>query len=139
MQIGLVVIGGGTAAATVFRLIAMPPPPPGSDGFAYGMAGFFGGVIITASLGLAATSIILPTLLGRDSALGFDRGQRLAVKVAGGMIGLGVLIAVVWGLQGVVPLLGLFLLAYVTICVILVWRGIEVVRDRRTGTEGVSR
>lgn len=125
VQIGIVVIGGGIAAVTVFWLFTMPPPPPGSDGFAYGMAGFFGGLIILVSLGLATLSVVLPTLLDRDSALGFNRWQRFGVKIAGGMIGLGVLIAVVGGLQGVVLLLGLLLLAYLTTCVLLVWRALS--------------
>lgn len=131
MQIGIVVIGGGIAAVTVGRLLAMPPPPPESDGFAHGMAGIVGGVIILVSLGLATIGVILPTLLGRDDALGFTRWQRLGVKSAGGMIGIGLIIAVVGGLQGVVLLLALLVLAYVTVCLMLIWRGIDVVTDRR--------
>lgn len=131
VQIGVVIIGGTIAAVTAFWLLTMPPPPPQSDGFAYGMAGLFGGIIILGSLGLATMSVILPTLLRRDSTLGFNRWQRIGATIAGGLIGVGVLSAVVGGLQGVVLLLELVLLAYLTTCVILVWRGIEVVGDRR--------
>lgn len=126
-QVGLVIIGGGITASTVFWLMTMPSPPPGSDGFAYGFAGFFGGVIVLVSLGIPTISITVPTLLGCNSALGLNRWQRLGVKVACGMIGLGILIAVVRGLEGVVALLILLLLAYLVTCVILIWRGVEVV------------
>ena len=60
------------------------------------------------------------------------------MKMAGGLIGLGVLIAIVGRLQGVVALLALLLLAYGVVCAILVWRGIEVVSRRRMGARGVS-
>lgn len=138
VRVGLVIFGAGVTALTVLYLASMPPPPPGSDGFAHGMAGFFGGGIILLSLGLATISIILPTMLGRDDPLGFNAWQRLAIKGAGGMIGLGVVVALVAGLNGVFLLLALLVLAFGVVCAMLVWRFFEVVVKRRTKAEGAA-
>lgn len=138
VRVGLVIFGAGVTTLTVLYLASMPPPPPGSDGFAHGMAGLFGGGIILLSLGLATISIILPTMLGRDDPLGFNGWQRLAIKVAGGMIGLGVVVALVDGLNGVFLLLALLVLAFGVVCATLVWRFVEVVIERRTKDEGAA-
>lgn len=137
-RIGLVVVGGGIAALTVLHLASMPPPPPESDGFAHGMAAIFGGGVILLSLGLASVAVVLPSLLGREDPLGFGRWQRLALRGAGGVIVLGVLVAFVMGLDGVVHLLALTVLAFGIVCATLVWRGVEVVKERRTGVEGAA-
>lgn len=134
-RIGVVLVGGGVAVLTVLRLASMPPPPPDSDGFAYGMAAIFGGGLILLSLSLATMTVILPTLLGRDDPLGFNRWQRLVLKGAGGLIGLGLGLALVMGLNGVVLLLALLMVAFGLVCAMLGWRGFEVVRDRRTNRE----
>ena len=138
VRIGLVIVGAGVTALTVGYLASMPPPPPNSDGFAHGMAAIFGGGIILLSLGLATITIILPTLLGRDDPLGFSRWQRLALKGAGGLIGLGLLLALVGGLSGVFHLLALVVVAFGVVCAMLVWRGLEIVLDRWTRTNGVD-
>lgn len=109
----------------------MPSPPPESDGFAHGMAAVIGGAIILLSLGPATLLIVTPTVLGREDPLGFNRRQRIALKAAGGLVGLGVIIALVAGLNGVVLLLALLLLAFGVVCATLIWRFGEVVVDRR--------
>lgn len=134
VRIGVVIVGAGVTALTTVYLASMPPPPPNSDGFAHGMAGIFGGGIILLSLGLATITIILPTLLGQDDPLGFNRWQRRALKGAGGLIGLGLLLALVRGLSGVFQLLVLVMVAFGVVCAMLVWRGLEVVLDRWTRT-----
>lgn len=87
VRVVFVSVGIGVAAMTIFKLASMPPPPPESDGFAHGMAAIFGGMIIILTLGLAAIGVSLPTLLGRDDRLGFNRWQRLSLKGAGALIG----------------------------------------------------
>lgn len=123
----MVIIGGVVTVLTVLKLVSIPPPPPDSDGFGHGMAAILGGGIIFLSLSLATMSIILPTLLGRDDPLGFNRWQRLALKGAGGLIGLGLVIVLVMDLNGVVLLLALLMVAFSVVCVILAWRGFEIV------------
>lgn len=63
-------------------------------------------------LTLAIFTIITPTLLGWTDPLGFNGRQRLALKAAGGMIGLGIGIAPLTGLNGVLYLLVLLGLAF---------------------------
>lgn len=138
VRIGLVILGGGVTVLTVRYLATLPPPPPGSDGFAHGMAALFGGAIILGSLGVATATIILPTLLGRDDPLGFNRWQRLALKGAGGLIGLGIVVAVVGGLNEVFLLLGTVVLAFGVVCTILAWRFVEIVSGRLTRADGAT-
>lgn len=127
VRVVLVFAGVGIAAATVFTLASMPPPPPDSDGFAHGMAAIIGSIIVVLTLGIAAVGVSLPTLLGRDDRLGFNRYQRLALKGAGTLIGGGFVVSLVIGLlaglqYGFVLWLGLVVLATVVVCVTLVWR-----------------
>lgn len=138
VRVCLVIVGAIFTALTVLYLASMPSPPPGSDGFAHGMAGFFGGVIILASLSLATLSIILPTLLGLDDPLGFNARQRLALKGVGGVMGLGIAISIVFGLTGVVLLILLLVLGFGVVCSILGWRFIEFLGDRRTREKGTG-
>ncbi len=145
VRVGLAVAGVSVAAATVLYLASMPPPPPDSDGFAHGMAGFFGGLILVVSLGVASVSVVLPTVLGRDDPLGFDRRQRLALKGAGVLIGGGFVVAFAYGfvtnfLSGALLWLMLVALATVVVCATLVWRlGAVLVRVLfRTLGEGAS-
>lgn len=138
IRVAVVIFAAGISILTVLYLASMPPPPPESDGFAHGMAAAIGGGIILLSLGLATISIITPTLLGREDPLGFNRRQRIALKAAGGLIGLGLVIALVTGLNGVVLLLGLLILAFVIVCAMLIWRFGEVVAERRT-VNGVAK
>lgn len=134
IRIGIVIIAAGLTSVTVLHLASMPPPPPESDGFAHGMAAMIGGGLILGSLTLASLTIITPTLLGRSDPLGFSGRQRLALKVAGGMIGLGILIALLMGLTGVLYLLALLGLAFGIVFTVLLWRLGEVVAQRRTKT-----
>ena len=132
IRVGVVLIAAGATILTVRYLASMPPPPPESDGFAHGMAAALGGGIMLLSLGLATFTIVTPTLLGRDDSFGFNRRQRVVLKAAGGLVGLGVVIAVVTGLDGVVLLLGLLMLAFAAVCAVIGWRFVEVLGERRT-------
>jgi len=128
----LVGIGIGVAALTAQTLVTMPPPPPDSDGFAHGMAAIFGGVIIVLSLGLAAVGVILPTALGQNDRLGFNRWQRYALKGAGVLIGGGLVLALALGFvvelqYGIFLWLGLVVAAVVVVGVTLAWRLLEAV------------
>lgn len=130
VRVVLVVFGVGIAVTTALELAAMPPPPPESDGFAHGMAGIIGGVIIVSTLGLAAVGVSLPTLLGLDDPLGFSRYQRLALKGAGVLIGGGVVVALAFGFvtelqYGIILWFGLVALATLVVCVTLAWRFAE--------------
>lgn len=138
IRVGVVVFAAGITILTVVYLASMPPPPPESDGFAHGMAAAFGGGIILISLGLGTIIIITPTLLGRDDPMAFNRPQRIALKAAGGLIGLGVTIALVTGLNGVFLLLVFLVLAFAVVCAMLIWRFVEIVGERRTRT-GVAK
>ncbi|MFB6156129.1 MAG: hypothetical protein ABEJ22_09555 [Haloferacaceae archaeon] len=129
-----VVAGVAVAAATVYKLATMPPPPPNSDGFAHGMAALFGSVLIVLSLGVAAVSVVLPTVLGFDDPVGFNRWQRLALKGAGVLVGGGFLLsaalAFTAGLQwGIILFLLFVALTAVVVGATLVWRvGAALVR-----------
>lgn len=138
VRVGIVIVGTGVTALTVLELAAMPPPPPGSDGFAHGMAGIFGGLIVLSSLGIATVTVVLPTLLGWDDPLGFNRWQRLALKLAGGLVGVGIVVVLVTGLGGVFRLLGLVVLAFGVVSVTLVWRFVEVVTGRLIRADGTT-
>jgi hypothetical protein len=131
VRLTLAVAGVTVATLAVLKLASMPPPPPDSDGFSHGMAGFFGGVIILLSLGVATVAVVLPTLLGRDDPLGFGRWQRLALKAAGVLVGGGFAVALVYGalsdlLSGAVFWLLCVALAAVVVGATLVWRLGEV-------------
>lgn len=132
VRVALVGVGVGIATMTVLELAARPPPPPNSDGFAHGMAGIIGGVIIVLTLGLAAVGVSLPTLLGREDRLGFDRWQRLALKGSGVLIGGGIAVGLAYGLvtelqYGIMLWLGLVALASFVVFVTLVWRLTEAI------------
>jgi hypothetical protein len=131
VRVALAVGGVGVAAATVLYLASMPPPPPESDGFAHGMAAIIGGIILVLSLGVAAVSVILPTVLGRDDPLGFNRWQRLALKAAGVLVGGGFAVALAVGSvtnlsEGAFLWLAFVALAAAVACATLVWRLGEV-------------
>lgn len=130
LRVVLVAAGVSVAAATVLELASMPPPR--GDGFAHGMAAIVGGVIIFLSLGVASVAVILPTLLGRDDPLGFDRWQRRALKGAGVLIAGGFVVGLAYGVVTNLPL-GFFhwllfvAMAAVVVGATLVWRLAEVV------------
>ena len=131
VRVVLVAVGLTIAALTVHALVAMAPPPPDSDGFAHGMAGLFGGVIIVLALGSAALGVSLPALLGRDDRLGFNRYQRLALRGAGMLIGGGIAVGLALGLlaglqYGIVLWFVLVVLATCVVCATLAWRLVEV-------------
>ena len=139
----LFVGGVGVAGATVFKLATMPPPPPGSDGFAHGMAAIFGGLILVASLGVAAVSVVLPAVLGREDPLGFGRYQRLALKAAGALVVGGFVVGPASGFlgrlsEGLVLLVLFVTLGAVVAGATLLWRLVEALVGRLTRTAGES-
>ena len=141
VRVALAVAGVGVAAATTFELATMPPPPPGSDGFVHGMAAIVGSVVIVLGLGLAALSVVLPALLGRDDPLGFNRYQRLALKAAGVLVVGGFVVGLAFGLLTILPFGVLLWLAFVALAALVVaatlaWRLGEVLVGRLSRTRG---
>lgn len=134
LRLGVFAIGITVTALTVFRLATVPPPPPGSDEFATGMT-IYGSAIMILSLGGAAISIILPTMVGWDDPLGFTRRQRTVLRGAGGLIGGGFSIAAVYGFVSILPS-GLFVwLIFVVfaaglVCLTLCWRTVTLLGER---------
>ena len=143
VRVVLAVAGTGVAATTFVWLATMPPPD--GDGFAHGMAALVGGLILVASLGVAAASVALPSVVGLRDPLGFDRHQRLALKGAGVLLGggfVGSVAATVLGhlLDGLIFLFLSVVLAAVVVGATLVWRLAAAVvgrlRPPQTGGEG---
>jgi len=133
----LVAAGVVVAALTVFKLVSMPPPPD-SDGFAHGMAGLVGGVVIAVSLGVAAVSVVLPSLLGRGDPLGFNRLQRRVLQAAGLLVVGGFVVSLAYGVLTDLLLAGVLWFGFVVIAILgvgatLVWRLGEVVVARLSG------
>jgi len=134
----LVAAGVVVAALTVLELVSMPPPPPDSDGFAHGMAGLVGGVVIAVSLGVAAVSVVLPSLLGRGDPLGFNRLQRRVLQAAGLLVVGGFALSLAYGVLTDLLLAGVLWFGFVVIAILgvgatLVWRLGEVVVAHLSG------
>ncbi|MFB6176926.1 MAG: hypothetical protein ABEI99_07250 [Halobaculum sp.] len=133
---GVVALAGfAVTARTVVWLATYPSPPPGSDGFAYGMAGILGSLVIAASLTVVAVAVAAPTLLGMDDPLGFGRRQQLVLNGVGVVIGLGLLAGVVFGYAtippfGVVALLPFLGVAILLVGLVLAWRLAELLVRR---------
>lgn len=141
VRLGVVVAGLLVAGWTVLRLLSMPPPPPDSDGFAHGMAGLIGGLLVLVSLGVAAVAVILPSLLDRTDPLGFDRRQRQLLRAAGVLLVGGLLVALAWGLvsgllAGVMLWFVLVVVAALVVVLTLLWRVTEVVLHLVRGRYG---
>jgi len=134
----LVAAGVAVAALTVLKLATMPPPPPDSDGFAHGMAALVGGLVIAVSLGVAAVSVVLPSLLGRADPLGFNRWQRRVLQAAGLLVVGGLVVSLAYGLLTDLLLagvlwFGLVVVAILGVAVTLAWRLGEVIVARLSG------
>ena len=71
VRLVLVVVGLAVAIGTIQALVSMPEPPPDSDGFAHGMAYFFGGLFVVLALGATGLGVALPAILGAEDPLGF--------------------------------------------------------------------
>lgn len=128
--VGGIVFTGGT----IYALITIPPAPPNSEGFATGMAYLFGGVILILSLGATGLGFALPTIVGADDPLEFNRYQRWILKGAGaffvGGFFVGVAAAIGVGFSfGLLVWFATILLGAITVCFALVWRVGEVTRD----------
>jgi hypothetical protein len=137
VRIGLA--GGGVivTALTVFRL-AQLPPPVGGDGE---LVAVVGSGIIVLSLGLATVCIIFPTMVGWNDPIGFSRRQRTALRGAGGLLGGGFIIAVLYGFLAVIPSgvfvwLPFIVLAAGIACVTLLWRTVEALVRRSKRVDG---
>ena len=131
VRLVVVVLAIGVTAWTGWFLASMPPPPPDSDGFAHGMAAALGGGVVLVSLGLGTLGIIAPAVLGVEDPLGFDRWQRRAFQAVAVLLALGVVGALVAGLEGLVALLSLLVVGFGVVCVVLLWRLVEHVAERR--------
>ena len=141
VRVAFVIAGVGVAATTVVWLAQMPPPR--GDGFATGMAAILGGLLIVASLGVAAVSVALPSVLGLDDPLGFGRYQRPALKAAGVLLVGGLVVGLTLGYlgrlaEGLVLLVLCVVLAAVVAAATLAWRvaelAVERFQTRRAGT-----
>lgn len=128
----VVLVGGGllVAAGTVYGLATMPSSPPAGDGFVQGLAYLFGAMIVAVALGAATLGIVLPSALGTADPIGFGRGQRLLLKGAGGIIGVGFLVALAVGLLtelqfGLLLWLALLSLAALVAALAVLWRVAE--------------
>ncbi|ATW90160.1 hypothetical protein halTADL_3459 [Halohasta litchfieldiae] len=133
LGVRIVLAGGGVivTALTVFKL-AQLPPPSGGDGE---LVAIIGSGIIILSLGLATVSIIIPTMVGWSDPIGFNRRQRTALRGAGGLIGSGLILAVLYGSLSVIPA-GIFVwvlfivLAAAVVSVTLLWRTVALLAGR---------
>ncbi|MGM0592447.1 MAG: hypothetical protein ACQETI_12640 [Halobacteriota archaeon] len=123
----LVAAGAVLSVGTIYTLVTIPPAPPGSDGFVTGMAYLFGGIILVLSLGATGLGIALPTLVGANDPLGFNRYQRGILKVASVCFVGGFLAAVVVAVASRFEL-GMFVLfagivfGVFAVCIALAWR-----------------
>lgn len=134
IRLVLVVAGAGCGVVAIRALVTIPPAPPGSDGFVTGGAYLLWGALSVLSLGVAGFGVALPTFLGADDALGFNRHQRGLLKVAGWTLTGGLLAGGV-GLAansffGMLLSLVVVLLGVLGVCSALAWRLVEVVQRR---------
>jgi len=116
VRVVLIVAGLGVGALFAHELATLPAVGPGG-GVAIGLAILFGRTIIAVSLTVAVVSAVLPTLLGRDDSLGFNRRQCTTMEILSPW-----LVSVVSAACLVVPT--------------LIWRLGEVVSERLSGTVG---
>lgn len=133
LAVRVVLVSGGLlgAALTVYTLATMPPAEP-DEGFVTGLAYFFGSIIFVLAAGAASLGVVLPTLVGADDPIGFNRWQRLLLKAAATLVGGGFLLGLAYGLAtelqyGFFLWLATIALGVVLVCVAVGWRVVEAV------------
>ncbi|WP_336337081.1 hypothetical protein [Haloarcula brevis] len=127
----LVLTGVVVTVAVLYSLSTMPTAPPSGTGFVRGLSYLFGSVLFVLALGGAGLGIALPSLLGAEDTLAFDRWQRRCLQSAGGLfvggfvvgLGVGLLTELQFGL--LLWLVAVVLGVLVVSCVV-VWRLFEV-------------
>lgn len=72
-QIVLAGVGVSVAAFALVRLLSIPPVPTSFEDLPTGTGAIFGTVLLVLSLGFASMAVTLPTLLGGNDSLGFNR------------------------------------------------------------------
>jgi len=127
----LVLTGAVVTVAVLYSFSAMPTASSSGDDFVRGLSYLFGSVFFVLALGGAGLGIALPSLLGADDALAFDRWQRRCLQGAGGLFVGGFVVGLATGLLTELQFgLLLWLVAIVTavlvVSCVLIWRLFEV-------------
>ena len=128
----LVLTGAVVTVAVLYSFSAMPTATSSSgDGFVRGLSYLFGSVFFVLGLGGAGLGIALPSLLGAEDALAFDRWQRRCLQGAGGLFIGGFVAGLATGLLtqlqfGLLLWLVAIVLAVFVVSCVLVWRLFEV-------------
>jgi hypothetical protein len=127
----LVLTGAIVTVAVLYSFSAMPTASSSGNGFVRGLSYLFGSVFFVLALGGAGLGIALPSLLGADDALAFDRWQRRCLQGAGGLFVGGFVVGLATGLLTELQFgLLLWLVAIVTavlvVSCVLIWRLFEV-------------
>ncbi|KOX93935.1 hypothetical protein AMS69_08445 [Haloarcula rubripromontorii] len=123
----LVLTGAVVTVAVLYSFSTMPTAAASGDSFVRGLSYLFGSVFFVLALGGAGLGLALPSLLGADDALAFDRWQRRCLQAAGGLFVGGFVVGLATGLLTELPL-GLLLwlvasaLAVLVVSCVLVWR-----------------
>ncbi len=127
----LVFTGVVVTVGVLYSFSTMPTASSSSAGFVRGLSYLFGSVFFILALGGAGLGIALPSLLGADDALAFDRWQRRCLQGAGGLFVGGFVVGLATGLLtelqfGLLLWLVAIVLAVLVISCVLVWRLFEV-------------
>jgi len=126
----LVFTGVVVTVAVLYSFSTMPTAASG-EGFVRGLSYLFGSVFFVLALGGAGLGIALPSLLGAEDTLAFDRWQRRCLQGAGGLFVVGFVVGLATGLLTQLQF-GLFLwlvatiLAVLVVSCVLIWRLFEV-------------
>ncbi|GCF14845.1 hypothetical protein Harman_27800 [Haloarcula mannanilytica] len=127
----LVLTGAVVTVAVLYSFSTMPTASGSGDGFVRGLSYLFGSVFFVLAVGGAGLGIALPSLLGAEDTLAFDRWQRRCLQGAGGLFVVGFVVGLATGLLTQLPF-GLFLwlvatiLAVLVVSCVLIWRLFEV-------------
>ncbi|WP_058994763.1 hypothetical protein [Haloarcula sp. CBA1127] len=127
----LVFTGAVVTVAVLYSFSTMPTASASDDGFVRGLSYLFGSVFFILALGGAGLGIALPSLLGAEDALAFDRWQRRCLQASGGLFIGGFVVGLVAGLltalqYGLLLWLVAIVLAVLVVSCVLVWRLFEV-------------
>jgi hypothetical protein len=127
----LVLTGAVVTVAVLYSFSTMPTASSSGDGFVRGLSYLFGSIFFILALGGAGLGIALPSLLGAEDALAFDRWQRRCLQGAGGLFVGGFVVGLATGLLtelqfGLLLWLVAIALAVLVVSGVLVWRLFEV-------------